>query len=171
MVQYFAATNGLKDKIPLLKLQSPSARSGTNTSSFGVFPWSGGEKGTVKFFDPGSKIMVRWQIESPTKDGKCAIRLAEQNDQNEGSYKFIRPENLFIDEQSGFFTWGNLDGNPEGVEIIVPSSLTCTECTLQFIYKSTEYGNMYQCSDISVAAFDNTNDCDKPWQNGGIETR
>ena len=27
---------------------------------------------------------------------------------------------------------------------------------------------MYQCSDISVVPLDGTNDCDKPWQNGGI---
>ena len=68
-----------------------------------MFPWNGGEKGQPKLIESGSKIMVRWQIENPVKNGMCAIRLAEQNDHDEGSYKFLKPENIILDEQNEYF--------------------------------------------------------------------
>ena len=151
MAKIFAMNNGLTHKKPLLKLQNPPVRQGTDTSVFDTFPWSGGEKGPVKFFEPGAKMMVRWQIESPTKDGQWVIKLAEQNDQNEGSYRILNPHGIAHDLSTGYFSWGNLDGNSEGIEVVIPSTITWTEWTLQLTYKTKEFGEMYQCSDISTA--------------------
>ena len=167
MAQYFTLTNGLPSQRPLLFMQYPSVRHGTDTASFGKFPCSGGEKGPNKYYQPGSKIMVRWQIENPLSSGKCAIKLAENNPQNLSSYKALTPSNVNVDSD-GYFSWGNLEQSSEGVEIAVPSDSSCVECTLQLVYKTQEFGEMYQCSDISTAYFETTNDCDKPWLNQGV---
>lgn len=165
--QYFALASGLPTQKPLLFMQYPSARHGTDTSSFGKFPWSGGEKGPAKFYEPGSKVMVRWQIENSLKNGVWAIKLAESNPQNLSSYKSLTPTSIKVDAD-GYFQWGNPDGTSEGVEVLIPSSSSWVECTLQLVYKTQEFGEMYQCSDISTAIVETTNDWNQPCLNQGV---
>lgn len=166
--QYFGEANKLPDMNTRLFLEEPPARENTSHDKFGMFPCNGGVKGPAQYFKAGTKIMVKWQIQNPTKDGKCIIRLAENNDENAGSYKNIRPIGIDEDQYTGYFNCGNTSGNPEGTEIVIPAGTDCAECTLQFAYNVPDFGEIYQCTDISTVKIEGTQDCDKPCLNGGI---
>lgn len=117
--QFLVLANDLPAVKPLLFLQSPGVRHGTDTSTFRKFPCSGGIKGPAAFHQPGSKLNVKWQIESPVKDGQCAVKLAQNNDQNPGSYVSLKPDSKSIDA-NGYFSCGDLNGSPEYVTVTIP---------------------------------------------------
>lgn len=166
--QYFAEASQLPDMNTRLFLEEPAARENTSHDKFGMFPCNGGVKGPAQYFKAGSKIMVKWQIQNPTKDGKCIIRLAESNDENVSSYKNLKPEGIDQDEYTGYFNCGNASGNPEGAEVVIPVGTDCAECTLQVAYNVPGFGEIYQCTDISTVKVEGTNDCDRACLNGGI---
>lgn len=165
---YFSEASGLPDIHTRMILEHPTVRAYSASDQFDQIPCSGGIKGPGQYFKPGSTVLVKWQIQNPIKGGQCVIRFAEKNEGNLNSYTIIHPINTQTDSYTGYFDCGNSSGTPEGVEIVIPHNSDCSECTLQVAYKAPNFGEIYQCSDISTIKVEGTGDCAEECKNGGI---
>ena len=154
--QYFTKS-GSSDAAPEAFLFSPSVRDDTDFGVYDNFPCSNGVKGSAEHHHPGDKIIVKWQVLNPVDDSKCAIKLAQSNDQNSSSYKKLIPFGKSdLDQSTGYFKCGS--GDPESAIIQIPSDTDCISCTLQFVYKAPDFGESYQCADITTQEVKSSDD-------------
>lgn len=165
--QYFAGSSSLPQQ-PSMFMHYPPPRPGSGTSVFGQFPCSNGIRGTPTYFEPGSTVSVRWQIEHPIEGGMCVIKLSKSKSEDPSSFKELYPTNIDVDPYTGYFPCGDTKGKPETVDVIIPEGTNCEACTLQLTYQVSGYGELYQCSDVSSAKVESTNDCGGECLNGSI---
>jgi len=165
--QYFKQST-LPNAPPEAFLFNPGVRDQTDSGKFGLFPCSGGIKGPAEYYKPGSKVVVKWQILNPSEDSQCIIKMAQKNDQNADSYQTLNPLGREVDKYTGYFACGENTKEPEAVVVQIPTDADCSICTLQLTYKSADYGELYQCADLSTQRIEGSDDCTDECLNGGI---
>ena len=150
-------------------LVEPYARKGTSRNQFGLAPCGGGLQGQSKYIaNPGDKTKVQWIIKNPVKNGLCQIRLSKGHPNDLSTYQTLPVNVDTYDSRNGKFQCGDASKAVEEATVVFPSDVTCSECTLQWIYEAPGYGTLYEWSDISIVSGGQIKECLQPCKNDGV---
>ena len=146
---------------PMALLIDPSPRTETSPGILDNPPCSGVAKDLAHTLaEPGDLHPVMWRVFHPSESSNCTIRLAPTSDFSK--FVTLSPLNRISDSE-GWFPCGREETNAERVTIQFPERWFCSECTLQWVWKTFQ-GAFYQCSDVRV--FTKEANCKGMCQNG-----
>ena len=126
-------------------LVDPPTRDGTVSSKFDLAPCGGAGKGlSHSLVDPDSYHPVTWTTLTPSQGANCTVRLLF----SDLAYQTLALWNDKTDS-SGWFPCARKQSQYESVSVVIPKQVKCSDCTLQFIFKTFQ-GSSFQCADISI---------------------
>lgn len=136
---------------PVGFLISPYPRKGTEHGIFGMKHCSGGTKGDIEYVAvQGHTLNVQWSIMNPVEGGKCHILLNTKGTNKGEDFEPADVVGYSFGVTNDAFPCGDPKKKIEEVAVKLPMDKTCEHCLLQWRYTAPGYGDLYQCSDISI---------------------
>ena len=126
----------------------PRARLADNRGAGNHAPCGGVERGHIHYLSQaGSRNYIQWKTLKSHQFANCTVRISTGGEK-ENDFQVLRPR----DESADFDGWFPCGRSPgfDGKEFRLPSSLTCTNCVLQFIQELSKEEKIHQCADLTV---------------------
>lgn len=140
----------------------PVARAGTASKVLDTAPCGGVFKGcSHSLVDAGTLHPLTWTVYHASEGANCTIRLLQSNATSVPLELYN-----FKADPDGWFSCGRKETQYETKTVVIPSNAKCTDCTLQFIFK-TYQGAFYQCADIQITP-PTSQTCEGKCHNGGV---